>query len=70
MFVLGLRLRDIGVRVSNVRFCAGIWKTVRPSAVDVAGLVEDCSSRCFRYGGKDAVEGILLCAYAPVIKLR
>ena len=49
MFVLGLRLRDIGVRISNAillrsRFCAGVSKTVRPSAVDVAGQLRDTSS--------------------------
>ena len=49
MFVLGLRLRDIGVRISSAillrsRFCAGVSKTVRQSAVDVAGQLRDSSS--------------------------
>lgn len=44
MFVLGLRLRDIGVRMCNLRICAGVSKTVRPSAVDVAGQLNDIST--------------------------
>jgi len=54
VFVLGLRLRDIGVRMCNLRICAGVSKTVRPSVVDVDGLVREIRSRCLGKEVKDA----------------